>query len=294
MAGSWETLRRQAKQLEQEVESKLSLYAKQSNQNDSTIISIEQANLLPAWNQSESLESEIQDCLRRLTQTTNQMSEFLDTPHTPTNPSQMHVLQRHREILYDYSREFNRTRANLSSARSHEELLSGGSSNRNDNRDGMGMHDMMLNERNHIDGAHSIADQVLEQANITREQLAEQDAMLRRSHGRMGGILNRFPAINNLVQKISTKKKRDQMIVAGVLASKVIVMFKAGTSPEVVEAAAQRLIANGGAIGHRYSTSIIGFAATMPDSLLPSFTDDVSIESIEADGEVSALFKPKN
>ncbi|ORY41995.1 hypothetical protein BCR33DRAFT_851996 [Rhizoclosmatium globosum] len=78
------------------------------------------------------------------------------------------------------------------------------------------------------------------------------------------------------------------------ISSKLIVVFKAGTAAEVVEAAAQRITANGGTIGHRYETTLIGFAASVPDGALASLYDDVAIESIEADGEVSALFKPKN
>ncbi|KAJ3295809.1 Golgi SNAP receptor complex member 1 [Rhizoclosmatium sp. JEL0117] len=218
---SWEVLRRTAKQLELEAEAKLSAFAKAANSThsngDSTIVNIEQASLLPAWSQTDSLDAEIQDVLRRLTTTTNQMAEFLDTPHAPTNPSQMHILQRHREILYDYSKDYNRTKAHISSAKSHAELLGGGSSSSGNTREGMGLQDMMLQERNMIDSAHGIADQVLEQANITREQLDQQGRILQKSKSRLGAVLNRFPAINNLVQRINTKKKRDQMIIAGLL-----------------------------------------------------------------------------
>ncbi|KAI8614073.1 hypothetical protein BC830DRAFT_1129080, partial [Chytriomyces sp. MP71] len=75
--------------------------------------------------------------------------------------------------------------------------------------------------------------------------------------------------------------------------SKVIVLFKAGTPAYVIEAAAEKVAAQGGSVGHRYNTTLLGFAASVPDSLLPAFTDDVHIETIEADGEVSTLFKPK-
>ncbi|KAJ3247072.1 hypothetical protein HDU78_005474 [Chytriomyces hyalinus] len=222
---SWESVRRQAKQLENEVELKLSNYSKciSSSSSDGASISInmEAASLLPAFSQSEQMESDLEDCLRRLTKVTNQMAEFLDSPnqHMPTNPSMMHVLQRHREILYDYSKEFNRTKANAASSRSHAELLSGGIGNRggSSGNSGMGLHDMMLNERNNIDRAHGIADTVLEQAYTTREQLDSQGQILAKSRSRIGGVLERFPAINNLVGKISSKKRRDQMIVAGVL-----------------------------------------------------------------------------
>ncbi|KAI8830870.1 hypothetical protein BJ741DRAFT_328753 [Chytriomyces cf. hyalinus JEL632] len=109
--------------------------------------------------------------------------------------------------------------ANAASSKAHANLLSGGTGNRSSSSEnsGMGLHDMMLNERNNIDRAHGIADTVLEQAYTTRNQLNSQGQILAKSRGRIGGVLGRFPAINNLVGKISSKKRRDQLIVAGVL-----------------------------------------------------------------------------
>ncbi|KAJ3210140.1 hypothetical protein HDU83_005060 [Entophlyctis luteolus] len=183
--GQWELLRRQAKQLENEAEAKLAMFAKMSSGGaasaDATVIDIgcvplvpltcsnsssaEEASLLSVWSQAESLQSDLEEVLKRLTQTTNKMAEFLDNPltsNTPTNPSQMHVLQRHREILYDYSREFNRTKATIASAKSHAELLSGSSMSRSGRNDSMSMQDMLLSERGHIENAHGMADAVLE------------------------------------------------------------------------------------------------------------------------------------
>jgi hypothetical protein len=39
------------------------------------------------------------------------------------NPSMMHTLQRHRDILYDHSKEFKRVKSNVQAARDHAELL---------------------------------------------------------------------------------------------------------------------------------------------------------------------------
>ncbi|TPX69725.1 hypothetical protein CcCBS67573_g06765 [Chytriomyces confervae] len=75
-------------------------------------------------------------------------------------------------------------------------------------------------------------------------------------------------------------------------ASKIIVLFKEGTAADVVEAAAQKIMSCG-SIGHCYSTTMTGFAATVPDSVLSALNDDGHIESIEVDGEVSVLFKRK-
>ncbi|KAI8618643.1 Golgi SNAP receptor complex member 1-like protein [Chytriomyces sp. MP71] len=213
---TWESLRRQAKQLENEAEAKLAQYSKAagSSSSESFKAGTEQSSLLPlAWTQTEQMEAEIGDVLRRLTKVTNQMADVLDNPGVsaaPTNPSMMHVLQRHREILYDYSKEFHRTKVRGFFVSYVPERVWVAARL-------TGCTDMMLNERGKIDGAHGIADTVLEQAQATREQLDSQGRMLAKSRGRLGGVLQRFPAINSLVNKIGGKRKRDQMIVAGVL-----------------------------------------------------------------------------
>ncbi len=48
----------------------------------------------------------------------------------------------------------------------------------------------------------------------------------------------------------------------------LIVVFKPSTAAAIVDAAIAQVIAGGGKIGHRYESSIIGFSASMPTSLL--------------------------
>ncbi|KAJ3248159.1 hypothetical protein HDU77_008225 [Chytriomyces hyalinus] len=101
-----------------------------------------------------------------------------------------------------------------------------------------------------------------------------------------------------------SKRLRDYSVDA-----QIIVLFKKGTAADVVEAAVQKIMSHGenlsislihtqlsqlgGSIGHCYLTTMTGFAATVPDSVLSALTDDGHIESVEADGEVSVLFKRK-
>ena len=49
--------------------------------------------------------------LLQLTLVVNSMAELLDRPSSaPASSSMMHMLQRHRDILYDYSKEFKKTK----------------------------------------------------------------------------------------------------------------------------------------------------------------------------------------
>ncbi|KAI8923928.1 hypothetical protein BC831DRAFT_468468 [Entophlyctis helioformis] len=75
------------------------------------------------------------------------------------------------------------------------------------------------------------------------------------------------------------------------MSGKYIVMFKADTPKDVIDKAADDVVKQGGTIGHRYDSSILGFAATMPDNLLTSLNTHAHVDVIEADGEVSAYAK---
>lgn len=96
------------------------------------------------------------------------MSGHIDT-QTQTNGqaplSMVHHLQKHRDILHDYTREYRKTRQNVRAARDHAELLN---SVRDDistfknGGPGMSASDYLLNERSRIDGSHRLADAALE------------------------------------------------------------------------------------------------------------------------------------
>lgn len=54
------------------------------------------------------------------------MSAFVNSSHNQNQsaPQQfLHIIQRHRDILFDYSKEFSKTQKNLASARENRQLL---------------------------------------------------------------------------------------------------------------------------------------------------------------------------
>ncbi|KAJ1558304.1 hypothetical protein HK405_013984, partial [Cladochytrium tenue] len=235
---SWDALRRHAKQLENEIEARLTGFAKAaavaaaaapplpatgayaisipSSEGSSSASAVPQAS--DAWVAAGNAERDLEDLMRKLSNVVNSMAAFLDMQApVSANPSMMHMLQRHRDILYDYSKEFKRTKSNLSAARDHAQLLGGGSMDDHPFRNSSAQ-EYLLSERNKIDGAHGMADQVLEQAYETREQLDAQRRMLQGSRTRLGGTMNRVPLVNQLLARIGAKKRRDAIVVAVVVA----------------------------------------------------------------------------
>jgi Golgi SNAP receptor complex protein 1 len=79
----------------------------------------------------ETLSIEIEQLLKKLTMINNKMSDSIGvTEITDTSNANVHTLQRHREILRDYTHEYDKTKRNIVSFKEREKLLS--LSNKND------------------------------------------------------------------------------------------------------------------------------------------------------------------
>ncbi|CAO3695441.1 unnamed protein product [Rhizopus stolonifer] len=93
------------------------------------------------------------------------MANFIDKPSIiPTNPSMVHMLSRHKDILYDNTKEFRKVKANIKAARDKANLMSQVQDeirtfNSASNRDNP---DYYLTERNRIEGSHRMTDMILE------------------------------------------------------------------------------------------------------------------------------------
>jgi Golgi SNAP receptor complex protein 1 len=80
----------------------------------------------------ETLSIEIEQLLKKLTVINNKMSDSIGVTAeiTDTTNANVHTLQRHREILRDYTHEYEKTKRNIVNYKEREKLLS--LSNKND------------------------------------------------------------------------------------------------------------------------------------------------------------------
>ncbi|RUS18390.1 Golgi SNAP receptor complex member 1 [Endogone sp. FLAS-F59071] len=199
---SWEFLMKQARQLEIEIQSKLDSFSKMGanssrHTNSATLSGFQTNGDDPSVSLlgSEAAELEIDELLKKLTIVLNSMGEYLDRPSvTAATPSSTRMLQRYRDILYDYTKEFKKTKANIKNARNHADLIS------------------------------QVRDE-MRQAQATREDLDKQRTLLQGVNRRMGGVIARFPTLNNLISKINTRSKRDTIILAGVIAVCIFILL---------------------------------------------------------------------
>ncbi|KAG7237395.1 hypothetical protein INR49_032440 [Caranx melampygus] len=126
----WEDLRKQARQLENELDLKLVSFSKlctsyssssnwdQRKRDSRSDSGSTQDNMLVA------MTTELEQLLANLTAVNDKMAEYTNSPGVSShNAALMHTLQRHRDILQDYTHEFHKTKSNFFSLREREDLL---------------------------------------------------------------------------------------------------------------------------------------------------------------------------
>ncbi|XP_034883535.1 Golgi SNAP receptor complex member 1 isoform X8 [Mirounga angustirostris] len=128
-------LRKQARQLENELDLKLVSFSKlctsysHSSARDGRRdrYSSDTTPLLNGSSQDRMFETmaiEIEQLLARLTGVNDKMAEYTNSAGVPSlNAALMHTLQRHRDILQDYTHEFHKTKANFVAIRERENLM---------------------------------------------------------------------------------------------------------------------------------------------------------------------------
>uniref|UniRef100_A0A671XPI6 Golgi SNAP receptor complex member 1 n=1 Tax=Sparus aurata TaxID=8175 RepID=A0A671XPI6_SPAAU len=211
----WEDLRKQARQLENELDLKLVSFSKlctsYSSSRDGRRDTSDTTPLLNNSTQDrmfDTMSVEIEQLLAKLTAVNDKMAEYTNTPGTASlNAALMHTLQRHRDILQDYTHEFHKTKGNFLAIREREDLLG---SVRKD-IDGSGVNnrrtELFLKEHEHLRNI----------AMATKENMTSQRGMLKSIQSRVNTLANRFPTINNLIQRINLRKRRDSLILGTVI-----------------------------------------------------------------------------
>ncbi|GFV93468.1 golgi SNAP receptor complex member 1 [Trichonephila clavipes] len=185
---NWEELRRQARQLENEIDLKLVSFSKLGTSYGSPEFRHENSDTVPLLSSTnsdhmfETMALEIEQLLSKLTDVNDKMISYCQTQAVPGS-TVTHTLQRHRDILQDCTHEFQKTKANIQARKEREQLLN--------------------SVRKDIDIAVK-----------TKEELLNQRLAMKAIQTKMTTLVNRFPIINSLIQRINLRKRRDSIILA--------------------------------------------------------------------------------
>lgn len=125
-------LRKQARHLENEIDLKLVSFSKLGTGLGSRDVKsdrLDSSPLLGSDHMFETMTHEIEQLLSKLGEVNEQMAHSQSAPGPfgqavpAPGATVVHTLQRHRDILQDYTREFHKTRANVQAQRDRDLLL---------------------------------------------------------------------------------------------------------------------------------------------------------------------------
>ncbi|NWV23851.1 GOSR1 protein, partial [Origma solitaria] len=225
-------LRKQARQLENELDLKLVSFSKLCTSYSSTRdgrrdrYSSDTTPLLNGSSQDRMFETmavEIEQLLGKLTGINDKMAEYTNSAGVPSlNAALMHTLQRHRDILQDYTHEFHKTKANFLAIRERENLLGSVRKDIESYKSGSGVNnrrtELFLKEHEHLRNTNNLILFLSPSiAMATKENMTSQRGMLKSIQSKMNTLANRFPAVNSLIQRINLRKRRDSLILGSVI-----------------------------------------------------------------------------
>ncbi|POS88181.1 vesicle transport v-SNARE protein Gos1, partial [Erysiphe pulchra] len=206
---NWAQLRQQARSLEVQTEKLFHTYSQYAALTN-----------LPAKpsDEEKQAESKIYQILDKRDALISQLSRLLDSEAALTASAlKQNNLNRHREVLQEHRKELNTLKSQIQDGRNRANLLSSVRSDidaYHSSDPGAAESDYMLGERSRIENSHNVADSVLSQAYAVNESFNFQRETLASINRRITGAAAQIPGLNNLMGKISAKKRRDGIIMA--------------------------------------------------------------------------------
>ncbi|XP_030885291.1 Golgi SNAP receptor complex member 1 [Leptonychotes weddellii] len=178
----WEDLRKQARQLENELDLKLVSFSK----------------LCTSYSHSSARDG------RRDRKIYNELMLRLDI-----------------DLLQDYTHEFHKTKANFVAIRERENLMGSVRKDIESYKSGSGVNnrrtELFLKEHDHLRNSDRLIEETISIAMATKENMTSQRGMLKSIQSKMNTLANHFPAVNSLIQRINLRKRRDSLILGGVI-----------------------------------------------------------------------------
>ncbi|KAI9538538.1 Golgi SNAP receptor complex member 1 [Dissostichus eleginoides] len=235
----WEDLRKQARQLENELDLKLVSFSKLCTSYSSSRDGRrgETSDTTPLLNNStqdrmfDTMSVEIEQLLSKLTAVNDKMAEYTNAPgSTSLNAALMHTLQRHRDILQDYTHEFHKTKGNFLAIREREDLLGSVRKDIETYKSGSGVNnrrtELFLKEHEHLRNSDRLMDDTISIAMATKENMTSQRGFLKSIQSRVNTLAivcrtKKKKAHNRLeaegLVRINLRKRRDSLILGTVI-----------------------------------------------------------------------------
>jgi len=230
LSTDWEDLRKQARQLENEIDAKLMSFSKLcsnyvARDQTSHHLGIDSPST-PTSSSFDAMSIEIEKLLERLSDINKRMADAIPEL-LGSNTAATHTLQRHHEICQDYRREFERTKANIRNFKTREDQLMNNNNNSDTNAPGLSSRrqDIYLREMGYLTNSDKLMGEHLERAENLKKELIDQRRLFMNITHKIKTLANRFPLMNNMLQKIKFKKRKDSLVLGFVIALCLIILL---------------------------------------------------------------------
>jgi golgi SNAP receptor complex member 1 len=158
------------------------------------------------------------DIQRTLTALSDLIQQGLSPAAEKSGKSQhLLLVKRYREILFDYTSDFNKTSATLTRKKEHSELFQNRTMSQGESGDDA--MEQLLRERSSINNSMETSASIINQASGIYGDLKQQGMSLKNVGGAISRITGNIPGLNRIVDNIRRKRSRDDYIVAGVIAA---------------------------------------------------------------------------
>ncbi|CAK7198288.1 protein transport protein gos1 [Sporothrix eucalyptigena] len=213
----WTQLRQQVRTLESQTESHLHTYSQ---------FSASSSIPLQPSEQEKQTEKKLEEILSKRENIIRQLTRILDSdPSLTASAVKQNNLALLREKYDEHRRDLTRLKGQLSHARDRANLMANVRNDINSHRaEGAEISgeaaeaDYMLGERSRIDNSHNMVDSVLSQAYAVNENFGLQRETLNNINRRITLAASQVPGINTLIGRISSKKRRDGIIMGSFIA----------------------------------------------------------------------------
>lgn len=207
----WETVRRQAKKVERVLEEKVSAYSRLAQRMHSDLL-YDEENPLMESREEHALAGEVEALLSSLQECNERMAVCVSSGNKTANSA---LLQRYREIYFDFKRDFTDTAGQIQRKREQAELFRGASASRKGDDTG---ESHLYREQDALSSSLKSAGSVIGQAEEVRSSLWNQRKLLESSSGALGQLSTNFPSIGRVIGSIQQRRYRDNMCVGLVIA----------------------------------------------------------------------------
>lgn len=215
---SWRSLRQDARRCENALNAALSDHGRVGTELAALRRAGPRADSVDALRRrAEAADAAVRRVIEELDETAAAMGETLALGENASDEGMAATVQRYVAILRDSRADFRRSSRSLAAALQQAELMLGRSAG------GSGrvrsQAELLMEEKGGIDRSQAAAAAMLESAESSHDALVRQRGLFAQIEGKLGDVGGAFPAVNELIGKISRHKNRDNIVLSCVIAT---------------------------------------------------------------------------